>query len=220
MKSGIYITTIVLIAASCSLETSNKSNVENHLDTLPIPTDSAVLYFLSKARRQDTAINSLDGFVNSWYSKSLFTLREPVIYNSKSNREVYRFTWLRSFDNPISIRIEKHKEKITFFSKVANGAGGYNPGKLIIDTCFNISINDWTELNKRIDDAAFWTMSTESKERPGLDGAEWIIEALKDNKYHMVIRWSPFTNDQVNFRNIGEYLISVSKINIEPEANY
>ena len=38
--------------------------------------------------------------------------------------ELYRFTWLRTFDNPASIRIQKHGNNIMLFAKVSSAAGG------------------------------------------------------------------------------------------------
>ena len=66
---------------------------------------------------------------------------------------------------------------------------------------------------QKINEINFWNLSTESRDDAGLDGSEWIVEVVKDNKYHMVTRWTPGKGRQGNFRSVGEYLISLSKIN-------
>jgi hypothetical protein len=40
--------------------------------------------------------------------------------------------------------------------------------------------------------ADFWNMQPDEPSR-GLDGAEWILEGVRDGKYHMVVRWCPAT---------------------------
>ena len=59
----------------------------------------------------DNIFDQNDGFndfVDQWYSKNLKALREPSIYTQidDKSKNVFRFTWLRTFDNPISIRLE------------------------------------------------------------------------------------------------------------------
>jgi hypothetical protein len=60
-------------------------------------------------------------------------------------------------------------------------------------------------------------MPTESDKSNGKDGSEWVIEAIKDNNYKMVIRWSPFLRDETKFRQLGEALLLISKIQSETE---
>ena len=44
----------------------------------------------------------------------------------------------------------------------------------------------------RVDQVGFWRLGTDTKPG-GNDGAQWIIEGVKDEKYHLVDRWSPKT---------------------------
>ncbi len=212
--------TIIFLTASCSSGTDKASNVESRFDTLLIPNDSLAFYFPMKTHWEDTTNNSLDTFVNTWYSKMLFALKEPILYDYRGDKEIYRFTWLRTFHHPVSVRIEKQNNSIRLFAKVCKGAGGYEPGSIIIDTTISIATNEWTALKNKIVDTHFWQLKTEEREDSGKDGSEWIIEAIEENKYHMVTRWTPSIDRQVNFRIIGEYLLSLSKIKIETEDIY
>lgn len=115
----------------------DKANqVSRRFDTLPLPSDSTTFYFKIKANRHDTTRDALDTFVNSWYSKMLFALKEPILKDYKADKEIYRFTWLRTFNHPVVIRLEKQGNAVRLFSKVSDGAGGYEPGNIIFDTSF------------------------------------------------------------------------------------
>jgi hypothetical protein len=168
---------------------------------------------MTKPSWQDTTQNALDTFVNKWYSKMLFGLREPVLSSYKGEKEIYRFIWLRTFNHPVSVRVEKQGDVIKLFSIATNGAGGYEPGQLIVGTSFDITDIQYKTLLTKLDKASFWTMRTEDSEEDGKDGSEWIIEVVKDNKYHMTTRWTPEKGTE--YRKIGEYLFSISGIENE-----
>ena len=208
------------MTASCSLGPDNSSNMENRFDTLPVPIDSLAFYFPMKKHWEDTTNNSLDTFINTWYSKMLFALKEPILYDYQGDKEIYRFTWLRTFHHPVSVRLEKQNKTIHLFAKISKGAGGYEPGSIIFDTTISIAGNEWIVLKNKIVDTHFWQLKTENREDAGKDGSEWIIEAVKENKYHMVTRWTPSKERQGNFRDLGEYLVSLSKIKIETDYIY
>ena len=204
---------LLFISASCSTTTDKTLADKNKFDTLPLPLDSSAFYFKTKPSWQDTTQNALDTFVNKWYSKMFFGLREPVLSSYEGEKEIYRFTWLRTFNHPVSIRVEKQGDVIKLFSKVTNGAGGYEPGQLIVDTIFDITDIQYKTLLTKLEQATFWTMRTEDSEEDGKDGSEWIIEAVKDNKYHMTTRWTPQKGTE--YRKVGEYLFSISGIENE-----
>jgi len=201
------------LASSCQTggDKSVKSNPK--FETLPLPIDSTTFYFKTKTNCKDTTNNAVDSFVNTWYSKMLFALHEPVLKNYNGEKEIYRFTWLRTFNHPVSVRLEKQGDIVKLFSKVSNGAGGYESGKIIFDTTINLTEKHIDTMNIKLENVRFWTLLTESREGNGSDGSEWIIEAYKNNNYHMVVRWTP--EKGTAFRKIGEYLISISQIQNE-----
>lgn len=220
LKTLLFIFTFIIFTTSCSSETEKTNIGESRFDTLLIPNDSLALYFPSKNSLKDTTANSLDPFLNSWYSKMLYALREPILNMYIGDKEIYRFTWLRTFHNPVSIRLEKQQNIIRLFAKISSGKGGYQPGKIMFDTTMSISTTGWNNLKNKIAYTNFWHLKTEKTDRDGNDGSEWIIEAIKSNNYHMVTRWTPSLEREGNFRNIGEYLISLSNIKVEPDSFY
>ena len=212
--------TILILASSCTTGSNKTIQSENKFDTLPLPLDSATFYFRTKAHWQDTTQNALDTFINQWYSKMLFKMKEPVLSSYKGDKEIYRFTWLRTFHHPVAVRLEKQNNIIRLFSKVCNGAGGYEPGQLIFDTTLNVTNDQYKSLTQKMDNINFWNLKTEQRDEDGNDGSEWIIEAVKDNKYHMVTRWTPSEGRQGNFRSVGEFLVSLSKISNDETKNF
>jgi hypothetical protein len=193
---------------------------DNKFDTLPLPLDSTTFYFKTKANWQDNTQNALDTFVNQWYSKMLFKMKEPVLSSYKGDKEIYRFTWLRTFHHPVAVRLEKQNNTIRLISKVCNGAGGYESGQLIFDTTLNVTLDQYKSLTQKVDNINFWNLKTEQRDEDGNDGSEWIIEAVKDSKYHMVTRWTPSEGRQGNFRSVGEFLVSLSKISSDETKNF
>jgi cell fate regulator YaaT (PSP1 superfamily) len=95
--------------------------------------DRNLSYFPTKMSRNNSIQPGINGFRADWYSKQLRALKEPIIFSDTSKKEMYRFTWLRTFHNPIAIRIEKENNNYKLYWKLCNGAGGYDPGELIID---------------------------------------------------------------------------------------
>jgi hypothetical protein len=220
LRTLIFILTILILLSSCKTGTDKTVQSDNKFDTLPLPLDSTTFYFKTKSNWKDDTQNSLDTFVNQWYSKMLFTMKEPVLSNYKGTKEIYRFTWLRTFHHPVAVRFEKQNNIIRLFSKVCNGAGGYEPGQLIFDTTLNATDDQYKSLTQKIGNINFWNLKTEQRDEAGNDGSEWIIEAVKDNNYHMVTRWTPSEGRQDNFRSVGEFLVSLSKISSDETKNF
>ncbi len=205
---------------SCSSGVYKNYAEQGNFDRLLMPKDSLTLYFPLIKWRKDTTNNSLDTFKNYWYSKMLFGLKEPVISGYQGVKEIVRFTWLRTFHHPVSVRVEKQNNVIRLFAKASNGAGGFEPGNICFDSTINMSINEWKILDHQLKNTNFWQLSTQSNSDEGKDGSEWIIEAVKENKYHLVTRW--YAGDEQNdyYKVIGKYLLQLSKMKEEPALLY
>jgi len=209
----LILTLLIIITSSCNFVGGSNGNAIE-FDTLRPPKDSLTVYFKAKSNEQDKTADGLSDFANRWYSQMLFALKEPVLKDYKGSKEIYRFTWLRTFNHPISIRLECQDGNVLLFSKVCDGKGGYQPGKIMFDKYLTLTTGAIDICRKKVEEAAFWSQPTEIKSE-GLDGSEWIIEAVKNGKYHMVVRWSPDEDQSEKFRAIGKYLISLSRIENE-----
>ena len=157
-----------------------------------------------------------DTFVVKWYSKYLYRMKEPLLFNLKGKIETYRFTWLRSFDNPIAIRIEKENDTYTLYWKVCDGAGGYDPGKLIINKSKIISKADWSRFKNKLKESNFWSLEP-GRASLGTDGSEWIMEGAKSNNYHVVTIWSPSDG---KYYEACRYLLELTNLDIPKDKIY
>ncbi len=156
----------------------------------------------------------MNKFVSDWYCKHLNVLEEPSIYQQKSDKSkiTIRFTWLRTFDNPIVLRLEiNDKGSGTLFIKKSNGAGGYDPGKMNKNDKKEITKETVNAIIKSIKDTNFRGLPSIAEER-GLDGSQWIIELLLHGNYHLVDRWSPASGP---IRERGLSLIELSDLKVK-----
>jgi hypothetical protein len=132
------------------------------------------------------------------YAKYLAALKEPSLGELSRQvpmAEVYRFLWLRSFDNPIAVRLIVTRDGGRLISKMTSGQGGFEPGHLVLDRESQLSkeATDW--FLAEVKHARFWDIPTRDDSRVVLDGAEWIIEGVKQGRYHVVDRSSPDPKD-------------------------
>lgn len=129
-----------------------------------------------------------------WYSAQLKALDEPSLLETSKNPELqtYRFVWLRTFHHPIAVRLDVMGNGSGVLTvKIANGAGGYEPGKLIENTSAPVTQKQTEEFLKRIDSLGFWELPSFDESQSGFDGSRWIVEGVKDGKYHVADRWTP-----------------------------
>ncbi len=160
--------------------------------------------------------NEFDTFIVNWYSKHLHAMEEPLLFNKQLDKEVFRFTWLRSFDNPIAIRIEKNNEEYRLYWKLCNGAGGYEPGEIEIDKSKKLKKKHWEYFKKLINNCDFWNMEL-GRTSIGNDGSEWIMEGNDTKKYRVVSEWSP---DDGAFYNACNYLIELTNLKFKKRQKY
>lgn len=157
-----------------------------------------------------------DDFLVEWYSQHLHAMDEPLLFYRKVRKEVYRFTWLRTFDKPMAFRIEKHNKNYTLHWKVLNGAGGYEPGELELKGVRILTESEWNEFMDLLWQSKFWK-DDYTRNAFGNDGSEWILEGLTSKKYKAVSVWSPRGGKLYDACN---YLISLSKLNIPNNKKY
>jgi len=129
------------------------------------------------------------------YTQFLKALQEPSLLDeAKTGTEAYRFLWLRSFHNPIAVRLNMNKDGTSLLTvKVTSGRGGYEPGKLTKTTARELSTRETEWFLSRVQELGYWDLPTREPKNDviGLDGAMWVLEAVKGGKYKVVDRWSP-----------------------------
>jgi hypothetical protein len=198
---------LLLLFIGCngkSIQTNNKG-------------DSIPYYFPLEAFTDTAVYVGHDTFVVKWYSKHLYALNEPVLFTDNSTNETYRFTWLRTFDNPIAIRIEKNKDSYTLFWRQSDGAGGYEPGKIIVDRQQTINKRTWDSFLDKLVGINFWQLPTNEMDL-GNDGAQWILEGKTLQKYHVVDRWTLSKNEK--YYQACDFLIKLTDLKIKGDNKY
>lgn len=149
----------------------------------------AQAYFPPNAFGKTAGANKL---VANWYTHQLKALQERPLFPAVEHREMYRFLWLRTFDHPIAVRLDVHEDGTgTLVTKMASGAGGYAPGKLTEDRTSVLTREQVSTFVGKTIAVHFWKLPSYDLNRSGEDGSEWVIEGVKDGKYHIVDRWSP-----------------------------
>lgn len=155
-----------------------------------------------------------DAFTNEWYGKHLKAMGEKsLIKVSDQNPEIYRFLWLRTFHHPIFVRVERTSaHSFDLISRELDGAGGYEPGENYRTIRRSLDENEWCEFIKILAKANYWKLPTNQPDEMGNDGAQWILEGVKDGRYHIVDRWTPQSGE---FREACIYLLRLSHIDVD-----
>lgn len=161
-----------------------------------------------------------DEFLSQWYSDELRTLDEPSLWElSKSKKEEsYRFLWLRTFHHPIAVRIDiKADGSSQLTVKMTSGTGGFRPGHLVRNSKSFLTKEQTDSFLEKIKQHKFWEL-TPTREPGGNDGAEWILEGIKNGTYHTVDRWTPQDGP---VRAIGLFMVNeLAKLKIPAEELY
>jgi hypothetical protein len=156
----------------------------------------------------------------SWISKDLREMDEPSLWedSQKQGQEIYRFIWVRSFHQPVAVRLSINPDGSgDLVAKVLSGMGGYNSGSLIMNQQSHVSAVEVSSFIEKLSNANFWHLSTIRIEYID-DGAEWIMEATKNGTYHIIQRTSPRTGA---FRDACMFLaIALAKLKIPDREIY
>lgn len=133
-----------------------------------------------------------DPFVRDWYKSQLKGLREEPLTRSDKTR-VLRFTLLRTFDQPICVRVEiPQGQEATLTSKASSGAGGYSPGDLCTHHQYQLSPSDKEKVLSMLSSESFWKTDDSVDPRyAASDGSRWIFESWDGGAYHFVQQDTP-----------------------------
>jgi hypothetical protein len=217
------LTLFILMTLSCKISSSN-SLVLKKTDSLVTPTDSSTMYLpYPQQTSSQSKTNQLvdkkyfDTSVVQGWSFFLFRFNEPILCNYGGTKDIYRFTWCRTFDSPLCLRIENNNGEIRLISKELTGKSGYSIGRIAVDTTVYLTKEKWDVFISLLDSAKFWEISNNSYEM-GFDGATWLLEGFQNQKYHWASRWSPGKTS--HFGMACQYLVSVSPIKVDQQKIY
>ncbi|MBW1299011.1 hypothetical protein [Aquimarina litoralis] len=164
-------------------------------------------------------------------------MREPLLFNKPYKDEIFRFTWLRSFHNPIIISFIRNNneyyltwkelDKEAVSKEAQDTVKELSPKsendflKLMIKHTKNhtkkVDIHNWYRFKKLVNESNYWAMSSK-EDKIGLDGSFLYLEYATDNGYKIVEKWNP--DEEGKFYRLFEYLIKFTNIKIPKNEKY
>ena len=95
--------------------------------------------------------------------------------------------------HPVCVRIATTGGGTKLQLNSLDGKGGYEPGRVAIDRNITLGDEDWKNLDRYLEQASFWTMSTPQADDGGIscDGDQLVVEGIRGGTYHVVDRWMP-----------------------------
>jgi hypothetical protein len=181
-------------------------------------TTRSKLYFPLYRKTQDPIanLNAIDTSTNLWYSACLSDFEEPNLYTYSGEDNIYRFTWIRSFHNPVVIRFQKHGNEYILTTKEMISNDRYIPNEFVVNTSQHLTAAKWKKLEFKLGRINFWNKASIDSEPTATDGAQWILEAKVDGKYHFVQRMFV----EMDLKECCKYLLQLSKLKIREEDIY
>ncbi len=144
------------------------------------------------------------------YWQHILTALDERPFGTKNTSEdsfSFRFVCIPSFRHPMCIRIEHKKGETILYAKVTSGAGGYHPGKLVIDSKSLMSAEKYAEFRSKLQSTKFFEQ-TEDQEEDVSDGNQWVFEGNDGGKYHLVNTLS----GGISLRGLGNFLLKEGNI--------
>ena len=137
--------------------------------------------------------NVVDEIEADWYPKHWRAAEEPSLYlaSRASKAKSLRFTWLRTFENPVIVRIDELPSgQMRLTAKQLSGAGGYEPGEVARTIVRDLTPDEQIKLGAMLARTRVFELPSRVCDG-GLDGTQWIVEATGPSGYRYVNRWSP-----------------------------
>jgi hypothetical protein len=234
-----FLTLSLLTLLSC---TSNDSIDSKNIFEKASMNDSLSYYFPSILNDTVERRNSnYRDFKQKWYSSSLYSFKEPILYTETDSETIYRLLWLRSFHKPVCFTMKefngsyflnaKTLDRQPAFYPEIEGKGKDENGNWILDTIQKadrfalidfdtikiLTTGQWKEIQSLLTKLNFWNGPVaDPNDQHSTDGANWIIEGRKDKKYHFIDR----RNENGELIPFGKYLIKLSGVNIKDDDIY
>ncbi len=176
---------------------------------------------------RDTVYSEVNTYAAAQYSDYLYKMSEPVLHNYELKTDVYRFTWFRSQDNPVAIRIQKTSAGAIIYVKMLDK-------KILCPNCFGIDEREVTEKtavidlkpisisNKAYKDFQKFIRKNKVQAAPHLSrkgckksngDSEWLFEMQTDNGYYFMTRTSPGPDETGNIQD--NFMYGLGKLMID-----
>ena len=127
---------------------------------------------------------------------------------------VYRFLWLPSFHDAVSVRFVKADAGAVLHAVRLRLDGDYEPRRILERKSVKLSRAHWQRIAGHLEKANFWALPSDKAPPFGAiidDGDELFVEGLNDGKYHVVRRHSPSGG---NFVDLCQAMLFMSGIDV------
>lgn len=235
----VLLTLYILTLFSC--KTNDSIDTKNVFERAS-KSDSLSYYFPSILNDTIERRNpNYKEFEQKWYSSSLYSFKEPILYTKTDSQTIYRLLWLRSFHKPVCFTMKefngtyflnaKTLDRQPAFYPEIEGKGKDENGKWILDTTRKadrfalidfdtikvLTSGRWNDIEKYISKLDFWNSPVADPADEGTtDGSNWIVEGRKNGKYHFINR----RNARGDLMEFGKYLIKLSGLKIKDYSVY
>ena len=157
-------------------------------------------------------------------ARVLEAMREPSLASGLGTVETYRFLWLRTRHQPITVRVQLSSPPGRLVARLLDGKGGYDPGLLKTNVERELTGPESSYLKQLLEATPFLRLPV-TNDRIGLDGAFWILEGRRPGGHHVVIRWSPTRHpdagpDAAPFSAVCEYMLRLCDLGPDAEPIY
>jgi hypothetical protein len=225
-KFYVIITLFIIISNSCDTSeieqvAENDYDYDYFDDSIANNKNYDAFQFprrLIKESYQDSTI--IDSLYNSSLSYFLTAFKEDSL--SVNGDSIIRFMWLRTFDKPVLIKIEKEKNRYIITNKITDGSGGYESGTIEYIGQHYLPDSIWKSLFSYNLTKVLKQQSFEDY-KGGNDGDTYVLEISIDGKYFLIERWSPYVfleeRDTINLADFNDYCNNIIKLAKYPLEN-
>ncbi|XHR28657.1 MAG: hypothetical protein ACFUZC_22410 [Chthoniobacteraceae bacterium] len=132
----------------------------------------------------------------SFYTAYLKAMGEPSLMmpTKPQNDFALRFTWLRSFHDPIVIRIWQQGDHYQIRAVQLEKQKDDSPGPISKDQTRQLTKREVSQIKHFLRTKEFWKPLNEVEATlmsGGCDGSKWIFEQADKQKFQMIDLWSP-----------------------------
>lgn len=223
-----YCVIIITIITSCNSHVLNSDASEIYHEKPPL--DSLEFYYPPSLNKKSNRSPAWDNFAQHWYSSTLYSFNEPILFHKFDSEIMYRLLWLRSFHEPVCFSIKLFKNNWYLRTKMLDNQPSFfpkgheiyklstnnGPVNIIVDQTVKLNLLELTRLLRMFQKINFWSIPSIVKSEGATDGSLWILEGYKERKYHYIER----ENGNDGLFEIAKYLIKLGDLKIREESVY
>jgi hypothetical protein len=143
----------------------------------------------------------------NWNDPFPYVFKEEYVDTTRidSSKRWFRLMVNPLFRTPYCFVLEKRSNQSILITKMTNGLGGQNTGRLVFDMELPAKDSLFNYVFNELDNLSFWSLPGQDTScLRGYAGEAWIFEAIQDGKYNYIIRWGPDKCGNDTSRTLGK----------------